>query len=228
LASNPQFQQMAKRIANDVRKVGIVMHLTFANDDAVNNRIYASGTKKDLYGPTYDAFLWDWDVSGTTPTPILEVLLSDNASSDSFYDSKAFDAALTGARTATTQAGVVAAVRKAEAVELADLPYLPLVHLNATELRRTDTWHGWKPSPEPSGRPLWEASQQILALQAGPEPAPTGGTPAATVTSTADDGWLTTPRSVLIGSVLISLAIIAASFIASGRRRTEPLEWTEE
>lgn len=227
LTSSPQFQAMAKRVANDVRKVGIVINLSFVSDDALNNRIYASGTKKDLYGPTYDAFLWDWDVSGTTPTPILEVLLSNNASSDSFYDSKAYDTALLGARTATTQAGVIAAVRKAEAVALGDLPYLPLVHLNATELRRTDTWHGWAPSPEPSGRPLWEASQQLLALKAGPEPATTGGTPVA-VTGTADDGWLTTPRSVLIGSVLISLAIIAASFIASGRRRTEPLEWTEE
>ena len=142
------------------------LNLSFASDDAVNNRIYASGTKKDLYGPTYDAFLWDWDVSGTTPTPILEVLLSDNASSDSFYDSKAYDTALLGARTATTQAGVVAAVRKAEAIELADLPYLPLVHLNATELRRTDTWHGWSPSPEPSGRPLWEAIAAAPRAQA--------------------------------------------------------------
>ena len=100
----------------------------------------------------------------------MEVLLSDNASSDSFYDSKAYDKALHGARTATTEAGVVAAVRKAEAVALRDLPYLPLVHLNATELRRTDTWHGWTPSPAPTGRPLFEASQQILALQPGPEP----------------------------------------------------------
>jgi hypothetical protein len=52
------------------------------------------------------------------------------------------------------------------------------------------------------------------------------GTVAAT--NTAGGGWLTTPRSVLIGSVLISLAIVASSFIGSGRRRTEPLEWTEE
>ena len=70
-------------------------------DDALNNRIYASGKTKDLYAPNYDAFLWDWDVSGTTPTPIMEVLLSNNASSDSFYDSKAYDTALIGARTAT-------------------------------------------------------------------------------------------------------------------------------
>jgi hypothetical protein len=33
---------------------------------------------------------------------------------------------------------------------------------------------------------------------------------------------------VLIGFGLLSLAIIASTFIASGRRRTEPPEWTEE
>ena len=71
--------------------------------------------------------------------------------------------------------------------------------------------------------------QQILALKPGPAPATVGpaGTPVAAVAND-DDGWLTTPRSVLIGSILISLAIIGSSFISSGRRRTEPLEWTEE
>jgi peptide/nickel transport system substrate-binding protein len=230
LSSNTEFQSMARRVKADAAKVGITIDLNFMTDDALNNRIYASGTKKDLYGPTYDAFLWDWDVSGTTPTPIMEVLLSNNSSSDSFYDSKAFDKALIGARTATTQDGVVASVRKAEAIELGDLPYLPLVHLNAVALNRTDTWHGWLPSPAPSGRPLFEDEvyQQILALKPGPAPATVGpaGTPVAAVAT--DDGWLTTPRSVLIGSILISLAIIGSSFISSGRRRTEPLEWTEE
>ncbi len=227
LTTSTQFQAMARRVKADAAKVGIVVDLTFMSDDALNNRIYASGTSKDLYAPNYDAFLWDWDVSGTTPTPIMEVLLSNNASSDSFYDSKAYDKALIGARTATNPEETVAAVRKAEAIELGDLPYLPLVHLNAVELNRTDTWHGWTPAPAPTGRPLFEVAQQILALKAGPAPA-VGPTGSVATVSTGDKGWLTTPRSVLIGSVLISLAIIASSFISSGRRRTEPLEWTEE
>jgi hypothetical protein len=33
---------------------------------------------------------------------------------------------------------------------------------------------------------------------------------------------------VLIGFGVLSLAIIISTFIASGRRRTEPPEWTEE
>ena len=227
LSSSAEFQSMAKRVKADVAKVGIVIDLNFMTDDALNNRIYASGTKKDLYAPDYDAFLWDWDVSGTTPTPIMEVLLSNNASSDSFYASKAFDKALIGARLATSEDQTVAAVRNAEAVELKDLPYLPLVHLNAVELHRTATWHGWLPSPAPSGRPLFEVAQQILALKSGPPPPTATSAPAAAPVA-ADESWLTTPRSVLIGSVLISLAILGTSFISSGRRRTEPLEWTEE
>ena len=228
LTSNKQFQQMAQRSAADLKKVGIVMDLQFLSDDALNNRIYASGKTKDLYAPNYDAFLWDWDVSGTTPTPIMEVLLSDNASSDSFYASKEYDKALQGARTARTEAGVVSSVRHAEAVALRDLPYFPLVHLNATEIRRKDTWHGWTPSPAPSGRPLFEASQQILALQPGPEPVAAGTGSAPVASTSSDDGWLTTPRSVLIGAALIALAILGSRFIGSGQRRTEPLEWTEE
>jgi peptide/nickel transport system substrate-binding protein len=229
LSSSTEFQAMARRVKADVAKVGIVIDLTFMSDDALNNRIYASGKSKDLYAPNYDAFLWDWDVSGTTPTPIMEVLLSNNSSSDSFYDSKAFDKALIGARTATTPAATIAAVRKAETVELGDLPYLPLVHLNAVALNRTDTWHGWLPSPSPNGRPLFEdqVMEQILALKPGPAPSTGTAGPVAAAAAT-DDGWLTTPRSVLIGSVLISLAILGSSFISSGRRRTEPLEWTEE
>ena len=227
LSSSPTFQSMAKRVKADVAKVGIVIDLNFMTDDALNNRIYAAGKTKDLYAPDYDAFLWDWDVSGTTPTPIMEVLLSNNASSDSFYASKAYDKALIGARTASSEDQTVAAVRNAEAVSLKDLPYLPLVHLNAVELHRLDTWHGWLPSPSPSGRPLFEVGQQILALKSGPPPETATAAPAA-ATVEPDEGWLTTPRSVLIGSVLISLAILGTSFISSGRRRTEPLEWTEE
>ena len=157
----------------------------------------------------------------------MEVLLSDNASSDSFYASQEYDKALQGARTSRTETGVISSVRHAEAVALRDLPYFPLVHLNATEIGRRDTWHGWLPSPAPSGRPLFEASQQILALRPGPEPV-AAGTTAPGGFEQQRDGWLTTPRSVLIGAVLIALAILGSRFIGSSQRRTEPLEWTEE
>ncbi|MDX6570452.1 MAG: peptide/nickel transport system substrate-binding protein, partial [Gaiellales bacterium] len=132
------------------------------------------------------------------------------------------------AKEATSFAGTVAAVRQSAKIELTDLPYLPLVHLNAIDVIRKDTWHGWVPSPAPDGEPLYQTSSQFLALQPGPAPVAStgGGTPAAVVTT--GSGWLTTPRSVLLGFGLLSLAVIASTFIASGRRRTEPPEWTEE
>ena len=228
LADSEPDQQMAQRAAADARKLGIVIDTTFLSEDALNNRIYASGKTKDKYGPNYDAFIWDWDVGGVTPTPILEVLRSFDASSDSFYASKAYDAALLRAKEATSFEGTVDGVQTAAKIELDDLPYLPLVHLNAIDVIRKDTWHGWVRSPAPDGEPLFQTSSQFLALQPGPAPVAStgGGTPAAAVTT--DSGWLTTPRSVLIGFGLLSLAIIASTFIASGRRRTEPPEWTEE
>ena len=227
LSDSKPFQQMAERAAADAKKIGIVIDLSFISEDALNNRIYASGSKKDTYAPNYDAFLWDWDVGGVTPTPILEVLRSFDASSDSFYDSKAYDNALLKAKEATNIDGTVAAVRDAAKIELGDLPYLPLVHLNAIDVIRKDTWHGWVPSPAPDGEPLFQTSSQLLALQPGPAPVAGTGQPEAVAAST-DSGWLTTPRSVLIGFGLVSLAIIASTYIASGRRRTEPPEWTEE
>ncbi len=145
-----------------------MIDLTFQSEDALNNRIYASGKTKDKYAPNYDAFLWDWDVGGVTPTPILEVLRSFDASSDSFYDSKKFDAALQEAKVAETEDGTVAAVRKSARIELGDLPYLPLVHPKAIDVVRRDTWHGWIRSPEPDGEPIYQITQQILALQPGP------------------------------------------------------------
>jgi peptide/nickel transport system substrate-binding protein len=227
LNDSTQDQNMAKRAKADAAKLGIVIDLTFQSEDALNNRIYASGKTKNTYAPNYDAFLWDWDVGGVTPTPILEVLRSFDASSDSFYDSKPFDAALLRAKEATTQAGTVAAVRDAEKIELGDLPYLPLVHVNAIDVIRKDTWHGWVASPQPGGEPLFQTSTQLLALQPGP--APVASTPGQTVQVVQrSSGWLTTPRSVLIGSGILALAIIASTFIATGRRRSEPLEWTEE
>ena len=38
---------MAERSAADARKIGIVIHLSFISEDALNNRIYASGTSTD-------------------------------------------------------------------------------------------------------------------------------------------------------------------------------------
>ncbi len=229
LSSSSQFQQMAKRVAADALKLGIKIDLSFISDDALNNKIYASGTKKDTYAPNYDAFIWDWDVGGTTPTPILEVLRSFDASSDSFYDSKAYDNALQRAKEATTKAATVAAVRDAARIELKDLPYLPLVHVKAIDVIRKDTWHGWIPSPAPSGEPLFQTSTQLLALQPGPAAeAVNPGGPIQQVVIQKSDGWLTTPRAVLIGALILAAAIIAATFVATGRRRREPLEWTEE
>jgi peptide/nickel transport system substrate-binding protein len=156
------------------------------------------------------------------------VLRSFDASSDSFYASKAYDAALQRAKEATTLAGTVGAVREAAKIELGDLPYLPLVHLNAIDVIRKDTWHGWQPSPAPNGEPLFQTSTQLLALRPGPAPVESTGTGGPVTVVSNDSGWLTTPRSVLIGFALLSLAVMASTFIASGRRRMEPPEWTEE
>jgi hypothetical protein len=155
------------------------------------------------------------------------VLRSFDSSSDSFYDSKKYDNALAAAKLATTKAATVAAVQDAARIELGDLPYLPLIHADAVDVLRRDTWHGWVRSPAPDGEPIFQTTEQLLSLEPGP--ALVAGTPGAVEPVVAtSSGWLTTPRSVLIGFGILSLAIIASTFIASGRRRSEPLEWTEE
>ena len=143
--------RMAQRVKADVGE-GRDRHRPqlHDSDDALNNRIYASGKTKDLYAPNYDAFLWDWDVErhdadadhgGAALEQRLERLLLRQQGLRQGADRRTYGDQRRGQ--------TVAAVRKAEAVELGDLPYLPLVHLNAVELHRTDTWHGWLPSPSP-------------------------------------------------------------------------------
>ena len=179
-----EFQAMARRVKADAPRSGSSSTSTFMSDDALNNRIYASGTKKDLYAPElrrvpvglgrerHDA---NADHGGAALEQLLERLVLRQQGLRQGADRRAHR---------DDAAGTLAAVRKAEAMELADLPYLPLVHLNAVALNRTDTWHGWLPSPSPNGRPLFEdqVMQQILALKPGPAPAAvTPGTSVATV-----------------------------------------------
>ncbi len=106
-----------------------------------------------------------------TPTPILEVLRSFDASSDSFYDQQGVRRLRCRRRRwRETEDGTVAAVRKSARIELGDLPYLPLVHPKAIDVDPRDTWHGWIRSPAPDGEPIYQITQQILALQPGPAP----------------------------------------------------------
>ena len=107
------------------------------------------------------------------PTPIMEVLLSNDASSDSFYDSKAYDTALHGARkAATTRGGTVAAVRKAEpGSSSATCRTCRSCILNAVDVIRTRHLARLaaarrRPTASRSSR----SRQQILALKPGPAP----------------------------------------------------------
>ena len=52
--------------------------------------------------------------------------------------------------------------------------------------------------------------------------------PGCATVARSSDGWLTTPRAVLIGFALLAAAMLASAHLVSGRRRVEPLEWTEE
>ena len=180
-------------------------------------------------GPTFDAFLWDWDVSGTTPTPIMEVLLSNNASSDSFYDSKAYDKALLGARTATRPRQARrgrAQGRGGRARRPAVPPARPPQRGRARAHRHLARLEAVARAPT-AGR-CFEAAQQILALKAGPEPARAARRTAAAVAADgrrrlADDAALRADR---LGADLARDPRLRRS--SAERGRNEPLEWTEE
>jgi hypothetical protein len=58
-------------------------------------------------------------------------------------------------------------MHEAERVMLEDSPYIILVHNNDIQVTRTDTWTGYRPSPDPKGYPFLTSWLQLLLLEPG-------------------------------------------------------------
>ena len=180
----------------DARKLGIVINLTFQSEDALNNRIYASGKTKDKYAPNYDAFLWDWDVGGVTPTPILEVLRRSTRRAT--RSTPARSSTLRCRRQSGGDGGRHRRCGAEVGQDRARRPPLPAARASQGDRRRASRHVAWlDPLARARGEPIYQITQQILALQPGPAPRERARRRRATVATTsrlADDAALRADR----------------------------------
>lgn len=186
---NTEDTNAAKRIKAWAREVGIDIDVQPVTEDAINNKIYASGSKPDTYAPTYDAFLWGWGGDSDTPDFNFEVLRTGSSWQDTYYSNPEYDRVSLESRQTLDEDARIEMMHEAEKMILRDLPYIILVHDHVIYVTRRDTWHNYQPSPEGDApAPLTTNWLQLTSLEPGPGPdadevaaeQPTESEPAAT------------------------------------------------
>jgi peptide/nickel transport system substrate-binding protein len=169
---NTEETNAGKRIKAWAREVGIDIDVQPVTEDAINNKIYASGSKPDTYSPTYDAFLWGWSGDPDTPDFNFEVLRTGSSWQDSYYSNPEYDQkSLESRQTVGDDQKRLDLMHDSEKLILRDLPYIILVHDHVIYVTRRDTWHNYQPSPEgDSPAPLTTNWLQLTSLEPGPGP----------------------------------------------------------
>jgi peptide/nickel transport system substrate-binding protein len=219
-ASDPQDKSVVQRIRAWAHDIGIEIDLSVVTETALNNRILNSGSEKGKYEPTYDAFYWAWS-GDPTPDLNLEVLRTGSDWQDAFYSDPAYDrASLAALQTTGDLDRRAELMHEAERIAMRDLPYIPTVYENQVFVTRTDTWHGWLPSPPGAGgAPIGANFLQVTRLRPGPEPA-TAGTIAPAGDGGGTPGIVLFLAGLVVGGGAVALAL-------RRRREPEPLEWPE-
>ncbi|HZZ95390.1 MAG TPA: ABC transporter substrate-binding protein, partial [Jatrophihabitantaceae bacterium] len=193
-------QNAMRRVVAEAGQIGIKITLSIVTEDALNNKIYAPG-KGGTYDPDYDAFYWAW-TGDPTPDFDFSVLNTGSAWTDSYYSNKAYDALTKQALQTPDHAQRADLLHRAERIAMTDLPYIPIVYSNSFDVTRTDTWHGYQPSPTTNGTPIGTNWLQLTSLRPGAEPAPsTPGAPTiAPVAAGGGDnsGGVPVPATILL------------------------------
>lgn len=168
--NDPEGQNAMRRVIASAGEIGIDITLSVVTEDALNNLIYAPGPD-DTVAPDFDAFYWAW-IGDPTPDFNFSVLQTGSAWTDSYYSNTTYDELTSKALGETDFAQRVDLLHQAEKIAMTDLPYIPIVYSVTYDLTRTDTWHGYQPSPAgDSGSPIGANWLQVTGLQPGPESA---------------------------------------------------------
>ena len=226
---NTEETNAGKRIKAWARDVGIDIDVQPVTEDAINNKIYASGTKPDTYAPTYDAFLWGWAGDPDTPDFNFEVLRTGSSWQDSYYSNPEYDQkSLESRQTVGDDQKRLDLMHESEKLLLRDLPYLILVHDHVIYVTRRDTWHNYQPSPEGDApAPLTTNWLQLTSLEPGP------GSDADEVVAAAPEETAPTETEAAgsaesDGSVTTAAAEGADSGTASSPESAEPAATTDD
>ena len=203
-------QNAARRIVAEAKDVGIQIDLSIVTSDSLIDRNYAASPEDpQKYEPDFDAFLWGWGGDIPFPDFNFEVTLCGGYWSDTFYcNPEEYDPLPAQALSSLDFQERVDLMHQAERIILRDSPYIFLVHDASIQLTRTDTWTGYRPSPEPDGSPFSTSWLQLQLLEPG--------TAATTNYSGAP--------FVLIGMGIFLVAVVAVSRMNRRRDESGPLE----
>lgn len=195
--NDPEGQNAMRRVIAAAGEIGINITLSVVTEDALNNLIYAPGPD-DTVQPNFDAFVWAW-IGDPTPDFNLSVLQTGSAWTDTYYSNPDYDKLVDQALVTQDFAKRVDLMHQAEKIAMTDLPYIPFVYAVTYDLTRTDTWHGFAPSPAgDEGSPIGTNWLQITSLQQGPAPAEQETTEAgsdATSEAGSDSGSSSAPAA---------------------------------
>lgn len=214
------FNPLAQRIRAQAAEVNIDLELEPLNQDAMEGRIYAPGSKEGTFRPSYDALVAGWTGIPSGPDALMKLLLgSDSPFAEVYYSNEEYDRLMAEADTAMEPAERTTLVKQANEIAQRDLPYIVVANQRSIALTRNDAWHGYQASPSGNGTPWGVTARQIAMLVPGPAPG----------TSTADDGGSSTG---LIAAIVAGAAVLAlgALLLVRRRRRAGPgsdAEWTE-
>lgn len=165
--NDPEGQNAMRRVIASAGEIGIEITLSVVTEDALNNLVYAPGPD-DTVAPDFDAFYWAW-IGDPTPDFNFSVLQTGSAWTDSYYSNTAYDDLTNEALGEPDFGKRVDLLHQAEKIAMTDLPYIPIVYSVTYDLTRTDTWHGYQPSPAgDAGSPIGANWSQVTGLQPGP------------------------------------------------------------
>jgi peptide/nickel transport system substrate-binding protein len=172
LADASEDQQSGLRIQAWAKAVGIKIDVQVATEDAVNGQIYHSTSSKapadsGKYEPTYDAFIWGWGGDVATPDYNFSVMGCGNWSADAQWCNPKFDKLAKEALAEPDFHKRVDMLHQAEKLELEASPYIIYAYSPYVSVTRTDTWHGYQPSPSDGGQPFGMSWEQLQLLTPG-------------------------------------------------------------
>jgi peptide/nickel transport system substrate-binding protein len=207
-------QNAARRIVAWAKVIGIQVDMSIITSDALIERNYETSPEdKSKYAPNFDAFLWGWGGDLPSPDFNFEVTLCGGYWSDTFYcNPDEYDPLPTRALQSLDFEERVDLMHQAERIVLRDSPYLILVHDAVIQVTRTDTWTGYRPSPQDNGYPFSTSWLQLQLIEPG---------------QAASASYAGAP-AVIIGLAVGVAVVVAMSRWRRRREESGPLELSPE
>lgn len=210
---------LVQRVRAQAADVGIEIKLDARTFDAQQLALHAPGSKSGTFRPNYDAVVSTWSDLPFAPDVFMGLLRTGSSLSETYHSDPEYDRLLDqGQRTVDVEQRSDL-YRQANALALRDQPYVVVANMKQIAFTSTDSWHGYRPSPPPTGVPWGMSAFQMAGIVPGP-----GDAAAA---AGGDDGG----SSGVIVAVIAVVAAAGGGMVVWRRRRgdgaDDESDWTE-